>query len=194
MPRETGSRSRFSGLIGKVLDRVFDARIIGPIGAALILAGFVPLFLQDRLVAEASDWPSVQGRIEAARVTSESRRQSSGRRTGVSRSRLHYFARVEYRYTVSGTIYVNDDIWVTGGGSYRSYEEAEAVVRAYPAGGPVQVFYSPADPRRSALRIEGRAGSNYGMIVVGLIFLGTALLMILSARRAARHVGVPPKG
>lgn len=153
---------------------------------ALLLAGGIFLIREQRLVAEASGWPSGTGTVDRAWIDTQ---QGGGRR-----NRTRYYPRVEYRYPVGGTIYRNHYIWLTSSHSYSTYDGAMAVVRAYPPGSRVQVFYNPADPRRSALRVQGEEGVFMFIMVLGLVLLGVGWWIQRRAQAKAVHVGMPPPG
>ena len=154
------------------------------LGMALVVGGGIFLIRENRLVAEASGWPSVTGTVDRAWVDTQ--------RGGGRRNRTRYYPRVEYRYPVGGTTYVNHYIWLTSSQSYSTYEAAMDVVRAYPPGSPVLVHYSPADPRRSALRVQGQQGVFMFLIVLGLVLLGVGWWIQRRAQAKAMHVGAPP--
>ena len=159
--------------------------IFALIGMALVVGGGIFLIRENRLVAEASDWPSVTGTVERTWVDSQ--------RGGGRRNRTRYYPRVTYRYVVGATTYSNHYIWLTSSQSYSSYESAMDVVRAYPVGGPVQVHYNPADPRRSALRVQGQQGVFIFLVVLGLALLAVGWWIHRKAQAKAMPVGVPPQ-
>jgi hypothetical protein len=144
--------------------------VSGLLGLLLLIGGVAWLVYDHQQVAEARDWPSVQGRIDYSQV--ESRREYSRRRY-----RTQYTPIVRYSYAVGGTTYSNDDIWVTGSHSYSSQDNAAEVLQPYPVGAPVQVHYAAADPRRSALRIEGNTALGIFLTLMGVALIGVAWWM-----------------
>lgn len=159
--------------------------VFAVIGMLLAVGGGIFLIRENQLVAEASGWPSVEGRVDRAWVDTQ---RGSGRR-----NRVRYYPRVEYRYPVGGTTYANHYIWLTSSQSYSTYESAMDVVRAYPPGSAVQVFYNPADPRRSALRVQGQQSVFIFVIALGLVLLGVGWWLHRRAQAKTMHVGVPPQ-
>jgi hypothetical protein len=141
--------------------------VFGGLGLLILLGGLGFMLYDRQQIAEARDWPSVQGRIDFAQVETE-RRYRNGR------NRTRYVPQVRYSYAVGGTAYTNDDIWLTGSHSYSTHENAAEVLQPYPVGAPVQIFYSPADPRRSALLREGNMGLWVFLLLMGAAFLGVA--------------------
>lgn len=141
--------------------------VFGVLGALILIGGIAFMSYDRQQIAEAQDWASAQGRIDFAQVETE-RQYRNGR------YRSRYVPQVRYSYAVGGTTYTNDDIWLTGSHSYSSHDNAAEVLQPYAVGAPVQVFYSPADPRRSALRREGNMALWVFLILMGAAFLGVA--------------------
>lgn len=140
--------------------------VLGIAGLLLAALGAV-LIVRDRAqLAEARGWPSVEGRITSGYVTTQ---------RGSGRNRTRYFPRIEYSYAVGGRTYSNHYIWLNSSGSFSSADGARQVLRTYPVGSIVPVFYSPADPQRSALEVKGESGALAILVVVGLVLLGLAI-------------------
>jgi hypothetical protein len=120
-----------------------------------------------RQIAEARSWPSTPARIDGNWVDVD--------RGGGRNRRTRYIPKLNYSYAVGGQTYRNDYIWLTSTQSYSSRNTAETFLRSYPRGSTVPVFYSPADPQRSALLIESGAGPMYIMLAVGLLLIGIGI-------------------
>jgi hypothetical protein len=144
------------------------------LGIAMLAGGVAGLISNNRAMAEARTWPSVQGQIEESRIEM--------RRTGGRRPHNEYDPIVSYAYDVAGQTYRNDDIAVAGALSSSSRSSVEDTLRDYPVGAKVQVFYSPADPSRSALRVEAYSGIWYFLCGLGPILLALAGFMIWRRR------------
>ncbi|MGQ0590788.1 MAG: DUF3592 domain-containing protein [Sphingosinicella sp.] len=139
--------------------------VLGIAGLLLIALG-AALIVRDRAqLAEARDWPSVEGRITSGYVATQ---------RGSGRTRTRYFPRIEYSYSVEGRTYSNHYIWLTSSRGFSTEDGARQVLRTYPVGSIVPVFYAPADPQRSALEVEGETGALTILVVVGLALLGIA--------------------
>ena len=139
--------------------------VLGIAGLLLVALG-ATLIVRDRAqLAEARGWPSVEGRITSGYVATQ---------RGSGRNRTRYFPRIEYSYSVEGRTYSNHYIWLTSSGSFSREDGARRVLRTYPVGSIVPVFYAPADPQRSALKVEGESGALAILVVVGLVLMGLA--------------------
>lgn len=156
--------------------------ILALIGGLLLAGGVGWMIYDNRQNGEANGWPSVQGRIDLSEVTV----RNGHRRRGNRRS---YTPRVEYRYTVAGTTYLNTYIWLTSTRSFSSRSGAQEVLQDYPVGAAVQVHYSPADPRRAALRIESDWGPAAILIGIGVLMLGFAWGLLRKVARTATKIG-----
>jgi hypothetical protein len=115
-------------------------------------------------IAEAKSWPSTPAQIDGSWVDVE--------RSGSRNRRTRYIPKVNYSYDVGGQTYRNDYIWLTSTQSYSSRNTAEMFLRTYQRGATVPVFYSPADPQRSALLIESGAWPMFILLAVGLLLIG----------------------
>jgi hypothetical protein len=80
-------------------------------------------------------------------------------------------AMMRYHYRVGATDYEGDGFQI-GGKSRTMGLIAKALVKKYPAGKPVDVYYDPADPAKSALEPKGKgnlAGTTVFLLVFGAI-------------------------
>jgi len=146
------------------------------LGVAMIGGGAAGLVSDQRALAEAQAWPSTDGRIEESRISPH---WVSGRR-----SHYEYDPIVAYAYDVDGQTWRNDDIALSGSFRSRSRSTAENVLLDYPLGAKIRVYYSPADPQHSALRVETESGIWYFLMVIGAVVLGLAGFLEMRRRRA----------
>ena len=133
----------------------------------------------------SESWPSVDGVI----VSSETivKRDESGK------NEPYYRAVVSYSYSVDGYEYNNDNISF-GTASGLNKTSAEQVVRSYPPGRRVKVYYNPDNPNTAVL-VKGGAGESLLPMVLGAVAVIVGLLVVVLAfRRKAVPVPVnmPP--
>ena len=142
-----------------------SARLFGLLFVALGIAISVwGAVLLTRAKASVS-WPSVEGKIIAASVKTQTATPSGGRTRATSRT---YKANVSYEYSVGGTRYSSDKV------SFGEYgdsdpEHARGIVGRYPAGKTVQVYYNPEKPDVAVLE-PGASWSSYVPLGVGILF------------------------
>ena len=164
---------------------VLSLFLYGLLGFGMLLFLFGIRFVN--AAAASTDWPSVEGEIEAAYV----RRWGSVAHPAFTRRQrdreVRYYNTVTYRYTVDGVPYTSDR-FALGDGSriddeYDTEEEARAAM-PYRTGERVEVFFDPEDPS-SAVLDPGIGGSTYVPIGLGLLFAVTALLGLVALRGGA---------
>ena len=107
---------------------------------ALCIAGAIGW--QVHAFSSARSWPSASAHVESSSIAPA----SLGRRGGEG-----YEPRIVYRYSVGGRTHTGRAIWLDPfwGQTSRTFErraEAEAVLRAYPAGATVRVFMTRTIP------------------------------------------------
>jgi hypothetical protein len=144
------------------------------LGGAMI-AGPIAWFVWASLrVFEARHWPSAQGTVVAARVeidTSEST-DAAGRR----HSSAVYYPVITYTYRVANRAYRADRVWLTSAPRWSDAADARAFLADYRVGGPVPVFYDPADPSDATLTLEGPTPMVFLVAVMGLICIAVPFL------------------
>ena len=143
----------------------------------IIGGGFLAWSYHMRGIAAASEtWPSVMGEITTSEVTHTVKHSSSGK------NKWRYVPKVEYRYEIDGAEYSNDDIqFVSVSWQFKDRFRAERVIKPYPAGRKVDVFYDPTDTGNSVLQKGSVAGAPWGYII-GTAMLGLGL--VLTVRNA----------
>ena len=160
-------------MIDRLMRKSTAARILGwclLLGGAVLTAWAVLTVLDARA---SLGWPTTTGVVESAAVE---RRVS---RTSGSERKYRYNARVLYAYRVDGEAFFDGRLsFLTD--YYDSAEEARDVVRRYPAGSEVTVYYKPGDPSVAVLE------SNYGywtylplgislfLFIAGAVFVNAA--------------------
>src|SRR6266566_1778923 len=55
---------------------------------------------------------------------------------------------------------------------------AQAILKGYPVGGQVPVFYDPSNPKNSAL-VPGGSRGNWYFLLLGLVFMAAGALGLL---------------
>ncbi len=142
--------------------------------AALVIFGVVlgGLGLSKYRSGQASaEWPTVSGTISSGRVQSH-------RRDG----RTEYMPQVQYSYqvgnrTFTGTRITVSDVYQRNRGS------AEDILRKFPAGATVTVYYDPDDPAMAVLE-QGMPGNVKVLLGAGAGCLVLAVLIGISAVRS----------
>jgi len=143
------------------------------LGFALVLGGFgVHKF---KLGKASASWPSVAGTVTYSHA--ESRRGSS---------KTEYLPAVKYSYTVAGKSYLGGRI--SSSEVYKkNLASANGVLRNYPVGRRVTVYYDPADPS-SSLLVPGVPRNLYLLLGGAVLCL---LLGVAVAVSALKNRGVP---
>ena len=144
---------------------------------ALVAAGVVliagGIYAWTRASAENStrdSWPSVVGKVTSAAIHSEM--EGSGK----DKHRVTSF-KIEYSYTVDGKAH-NGNIYSN------SLTHFPALQSKYTNGGPVTIFYNPANPGHHDVREPLARSGNlttgaiaFFLILLGVIALGGAAFM-----------------
>ena len=131
-----------------------------------VCGGVTLLFFQARgfIWAKLSiDWPFVQGTV----VSSSVKRHYSSVKRHYS-TQTSFEAKVAYKYIVDDIPFEGDRIFFGKAGSIdRSTEEK--IVRLYPAGKSIHVYYKPGNPKVCVLE-PGKAGKSKLLIIFGILF------------------------
>ena len=136
--------------------------------AFVLLFGVIltPLFyfqLQEAL--EISNWPSVEGKIVESRVVGE----------------RAFRPDIKYIYTVDGEEYTgSSSLDMPGfGGRTSRLDAAEKMVRQYPQGSTISVYYNPENPQQSMLHPKPTYSHYLTLTTAALLFLaGFAIILI----------------
>ena len=117
---------------------------------------------------ETRNWPSVSGRITTSRLHSYISRSSDN-----SSSTRMYTTRISYRFHVKNKAYVGKTLSY-GEYSSSSPSHAKGILKKYPVGAKVTVFYNPANPDKAVLE-PGKLGILPIFWVCALVFLGLGI-------------------
>ena len=143
--------------------------IFGALGVFLLFS-----WVQNLQMARASkSWPSVQGTVassDAVQVLESTDKDG--------KHHYSYPAVVRYNYSVEGQDHTGSRISFGDHSSTRK-RHVQEIVKKYPAGKQVKVYYDPDFPVQAVL--ERRAGfGNFITVPVGFVFLlgGIAMLIV----------------
>ena len=106
-------------------------------------------------------WTKTAGTIDKVRIDDN---------PGTLRSGATYAVVVEYHFEVDGQIYRSDRTDYDLGDRYEESFDAVQASKEYLVGGKIDIYFDPADPRRSVRRI-GIGARSLRLLVIGLIFL-----------------------
>jgi hypothetical protein len=156
-----------------------------PVGAFIIYAGY------DHLKhAEAThSWPSTQGKVVISRVIKKTSYSSERRRRGYNSRTTTYNPKIRYQYQVGGRSYKSNQIsYLTN--DYSGWKRANDLVKQYPKGRKVTVYYDPAKPSESVLKRGGSSSAIVPFAIgAGLGIPGLVIFLIFLVIRS-RTVGV----
>lgn len=147
-----------------------DGVVIGGVFVLLGLIIGVGLYslagrLQERIEA-ARHWREAPAVIETARL--------------VNLGKGKFAPRFTYSYAVAGSSYTGKRLQFGGVGMTR--DEAEAVMTAYPAGGPASVRYDPHRHDFAVLRVDADVrGYRTAAFLVGGLFVFCGVLVAVMA-------------
>jgi hypothetical protein len=145
---------------------------LGALFFPLAALGFGSNLFQYWSTRASAGWPVAEGRVTGGRIdTIEVARGKSAISTYET-----YLPVVTYTYEVAGAAYSNGIPAIT----LKTREQAEEVLRSYPAGTPVRTHYDPEDPCTAVLRIgDGSTFRSIGFTLfsVAAPFLITSLII-----------------
>jgi len=121
------------------LKRIFPP-VFAAVGVGMLVIGVIGL----RQAAASRDWPTTQGVIVSSAVE-RVRRNDPDR--GFTTT---FHARISFNYSVGGEPYTGDRVGFGDYGSNTNHH-ARSVVRQYPVGSQVTVYYDPNRPQSSLL-------------------------------------------
>lgn len=110
----------------------------------------------------STGWPTVEGTVTSAETR-------IARHPAGDRARSSTKAVVVYSYSVEGIKYSSDRISFVQDGA-GSGHEAHQIVRRYPFGKKVKVYFNPDDPRVSVLE-PGMSLSSFMPLGAGVVFI-----------------------
>lgn len=147
-------------------------RVVGSGVAAigvLTAYGTVRMWLK---VGQAHKWPTVRGEILSSELEKK-RERHDGKRIDT------YAAAIRYAYEVDGKSYESDQIQLGGSSETTESDDFERMVRRYPEGKGVTVYYDPTDPATATLE-PGELGGifNMAMVAGGFILVGGVIVAL----------------
>jgi hypothetical protein len=143
------------------------------IGAICGVGALVWYLVTAQLAWSAQSWAVADGRVVESTIAA------------VAGKGRNYAPVVTYSFEAGGQTYTGRGIYVDGPRNYSSTDRAARDLRDYPTGAPVRVYYDPADPRRTALRLE----ADYTPIMISagfglfMFLVGFAIRLFAGGRR-----------
>ena len=137
-----------------------------------LIIGGVGLYRYN-LGKKSAAWPAVKGKMTYARAV-----------PATVNKKQEYRLSVKYRYTVDGKSYTGER--VTASDNYQKTRSlANDVLKKYPVGGEVSVYYNPADPRSSVLKtgINKNVSLPLGIAVVCFLLAVAIIVSELKKKR-----------
>lgn len=144
------------------------------VGAILVFFGARQLLRADA----SQSWPSVTGVVTISEL---------GKHLGNDRDdSTTYSADISYDYIVNDRDYVNGTVAF---GSVQTSDPslARLVLKRYPVGQPVTVYYNPANPRDAVLE-PGLHGATWFLPIFGALFLVVGVGLFFFLRRMPAHL------
>ena len=125
----------------------------------------------------SKSWPSVQGEIVRSDIKKRQEYDSEKKRYYYM-----YSPDISYAYVVNSNQYHGHRI-TFGDMATKSRKRVVRILKDYPVGKKVTVYYDPARPDRSVL-VKKMGGGGYVVLIVGLMFglLGITLILNLIKR------------
>lgn len=122
-------------------------------------------------------WPQAEGQVLTSSTTREFHVLWSGK------PHYDYYPKVRYWYVVNGTMYVSDQ--VSFGATISSASgrySAERILKQYPQGRRVAVFYRPKKPELAVLE-PGIDSGSYLMVALGVVLIAAAAIPVFLVLR-----------
>lgn len=160
-----------------------------------VVAGIAGLYFGVKAISKAKeslDWPAVKGKIISSSVERSTRRESTRRSKGRSRTRIYYHANISYEYSVDGKDYEGSQVRF-GGTSSQNSGRVNSIVKEFPAGKEISVYYEPENPSESILikgvnpRLYAGAGTGGLFMVIGIAM---AIFLPIAAKKQEEKDGV----
>ena len=158
-------------------EELFKTAVFGSLGIIFFCVGLYFLMR----AASLSGFEKTTGRIEYVTVDTEQRFRYRRR---FYYYETYYIPRVVFSYEVDGKKYRGERFTIPDKFYTRYRDEAEKMVAGMKKGSPVEVFYDPDEPSRSALKVEAAGYTEWGvpLFVVGLILGGLTVLFFFIER------------
>lgn len=170
----------------------FNGKPMTPRGKLMFALGFTLLGLiamlfglQGIYKAHASkSWPSTTGQVTVSKLEKrykdghmqeQERQFSSERRRREIDRNTTFMAKIHYSYSVNSQDYEGQRVSF-GGVSTNNPKDAQRVLKRYPRGKEVKVYYHPQNPKDSLLE-PGITGSAFFLPGLGGLFMGVGLFI-----------------
>lgn len=131
---------------------------------------------------EARGWPQADGRVLKSNV--HVIENDRGPREGSTQP--SYRPDIVFRYSVNGRDFTGRKVWLTGYDGSKRFDDARAVMDAYPAGSAVKVLYNPDDPTDAALRTAWPRWEVLMIALFGIPWIAGAIYFV-------RRGNAPPR-
>lgn len=168
----------------KTADRVYIVSLL-VLGVGLTVFGLLLEIKSVRIftdVKESQSWPATQGIVI-----------SSSMEMYGSSDKPSYKPRIIYRYMVNGTYYSGEKISLDAPVRH-DYYYASQVVKQYPVGKSVLVYYKPEHPERALLELsDGPLVTLFAVIFFLIAGLFILIYGIMEYHRVAYHQSESPK-
>ena len=153
--------------------------------AVVFIAGYGMLVGGFYLVAKehvSKHWPTTQGRIIASKVVAVVDENVYG---------YECTPYVHYKYSIDSHKFQGDKISLTSKSPFswksvtktlretQSYSSAEKIIKCYPIGSKVLVYYNPRNPKESVLQLGVELWIVFFFFFVSAVFIGLGLLGFL---------------
>ena len=122
----------------------------------------------------SESWPQAAGTVEFAEV----RRMESGNASTSPGYSVTCQPYIKYRYSVGTVSYENATYALAALPWTADPAPAAAILKGYPVGGQVPVFYDPSNPQNSAL-VRGGSKGNWYFLLLGFTFIGVGVIALL---------------
>jgi len=141
------------------------------VGLTLVL-----IYLPDLLNANASkNWPTTKGKVVKSEV---------GSTASDSRNRGNFFPIVNYQFSVDGTSYTGEKV-IFGLDNSWNATRAREVIKRYPKGADVTVYYTPEKPETCLLE-PGIKWQTFHVPGYGVLFIAVGGILALSLKQNRR--------
>lgn len=118
--------------------------------------------------SDIESWPSAEGIIESATVTSSTDDDGTT-----------YSPQVTFSYSVNDQRYTGDKVTYWSN-HYDSFSEAQAVINRYPVRTEKPVYYDPDKPSRAVLDPTRQTTNMFIMMAVGGLFAVVGLVIVIA--------------
>ncbi len=146
---------------------------------AFLLSLSALLALLQSPVRDMRDWKEAKATILESRTLVISARDNP--------DKMHWEPLVAYRYEVDGKSYFREKVFAVDTSLPADMSHAEDIVRRYPKGKVVPVFYDPDQHDRSVLVRGGDNSIRYGKLILAVltVLIGSALFSVYRQRNQA---------